>query len=172
MEPEASQVWNDVGSIRSGSSRYRHYSVPPSIQTLPKKPWRKRFLDGFRATVAFIFSKVGICVLVIGYLFIGAAMFQQLEGPEEELIRFHVGNYRSKIVQKLWKITEEYNTLHPANWTLEVSKMMQEYQARIISEAAEGYDGHDIPMPKWTFTGALLYSITVITTIGDAFLYT
>ena len=44
------------------------------------KSWKKRFMDGFRATVAFVFSKVGICVLVIGYLFVGAAMFQQLEG--------------------------------------------------------------------------------------------
>lgn len=158
-------IWNDVGSIRSGSSRYRHYSAPAPPPP-PKKSWQKRFKDGFRATVAFVFSKVGICVLVIGYLFIGAAMFQQLEGPEEELIRFHVGLYRSKIVKKLWKITEEYNTLHPTNWTTEVSKIMQEYQTRIIQEAADGYDGQDIPQPKWTFTGSLLYSITVITTIG------
>ena len=89
-----------------------------------------------------------------------------ISGPEEKLIEFHVGKYRSKIVKKMWKITEEYNTLHPANWTNEVSHIMQEYQSRIIQEAAEGYDGSDIPKRKWTFTGALLYSITVITTIG------
>ena len=73
-------------------------------------------------------------------------------------------------MKHLWRITEEYNTLHPANWTIEVSQIIQEYQARIISEVRDGYDvsavDNDIPGYKWTFTGALLYSITVITTIG------
>merc|ERR1712051_80916 len=98
----------------------------------PKKSWKKQFADGFRATVAFVFSKVGICVLVIGYLFVGAAMFQQLEGPEEAMLRFPVAKYRSKIVKDLWKITEEYNTLHPTNWTDEVTQIMKDYQTFVV----------------------------------------
>ena len=83
------------------------------------------------------------------------------------MIRIPVSKYRSKIVKDLWKITEEYNTLHPTNWTEEVTQIILEYQARIIKEKKErNYDGSDIPKPKWTFTGALLYSIAVITTVG------
>ena len=48
----------------------------------------------------------------------------------------------------------------------EVSELIVEYQARIIDETSRGYDGSDIPKYKWTFSGSLLYSITVITTIG------
>ena len=48
----------------------------------------------------------------------------------------------------------------------EVSDIIREFQARIIEEASNGYDGSDIPKYKWTFSGSLLYSITVITTIG------
>ena len=89
------------------------------------------------------------------------------KGPEEAMIRIPVSKYRSKIVKDLWKITEEYNTLHPTNWTEEVTQIILEYQARIIKEKKErNYDGSDIPKPKWTFTGALLYSIAVITTVG------
>ena len=132
----------------------------------PKSRWSK-FKDGFRAFVAWVFSNVGICVLVVGYLLMGAVTFQQLEGPEEELIVYHhVSVYRNQTVQKLWEITEKWNTLHPMNWSHEVADIMREYQARIITEAASGFDGMDIPNRQWTFSGALLYSITVITTIG------
>ena len=85
------QVWNDVGSIRSSSTstRYRHISaLPPPPPPVPKISWKKRLKDAIRATVAFIFSKVGICVLVIGYLFIGAAMFHQLEGKECNVLAY------------------------------------------------------------------------------------
>ena len=71
-------------------------------------------------------------------------------------------------MDRLWNITEKWNTLHPDNWTEDVSKVIEEFQARIIEEAEErGYDGADKPKTKWNFSGALLYSITVITTIGQ-----
>ena len=44
---------------------------------------------------------------------------------------------------------------------------LQAYQAQVVlAEAEEAFDGNDIPVDPWTFSGALLYSITVITTIG------
>ena len=43
----------------------------------PKSKW-SRFKDGFRTFVAWVFSNVGICVLVVGYLLLGAVCFQQV----------------------------------------------------------------------------------------------
>ena len=54
------------------------------------------------------------------------------KGPEEAMLRFPVAKYRSKIVKDLWKITEEYNTLHPTNWTDEVTQIMKDYQSFVV----------------------------------------
>ena len=48
------------------------------------------------------------------------------------MLRFPVAKYRSKIVKDLWKITEEYNTLHPTNWTDEVTQIMKNYQTFVV----------------------------------------
>lgn len=73
---------------------------------------------------------------------------------------------RTKTVMRLWNITERYNTLHVTNWSSEVVTVIQEYQAEVIAATERGFDGKDIPDNVWNFSGALLYSLTVITTIG------
>lgn len=154
------ELLHDVVSIRSSASRR-----PRSAYVPPKKSLWQRFKDGFRSVIAFIFSNVGICVLVIGYLILGAFMFQHIEEPES-VEESPVVSKRRKAVISLWNITERYNTLHMANWSDEVRSVIAVYQEEVIKAIDEGFDGKDIPDNMWSFSGALLYSITVITTIG------
>jgi len=122
--------------------------------------------DGCRTIIAWIFSNVGICVLVIGYLLLGATMFQAIEGNTEDNSINKIVLLRNETVYCLWNITEKYNLFYPKNWTKEVDSIIKHYQKEIVDAENKGFDGNDIPIKLWNFSGALLYSITVITTIG------
>ena len=152
------ELLHDVTSIRS-SRRPRSTHIPPR-----KTVWG-RFKDGFRSVIAFVFSNVGICVLVLGYLILGAFMFEHLEA--ENLGVSPVVERRALAVARLWNITERYNTLHKGDWEREVRRVVADYQEEVIEAVDKGFDGQDQPSTLWTFSGALLYSITVITTIGE-----
>ena len=179
--------WYEVGSIRSGhysgaggyassignpsiSTRRRIMLPGPLNQPPPKSNWSK-FKDAFRSFVAWVFSNVGICVLVVGYLIIGALTFQQIEGPEEVKISYRVGQYRKDIVQKLWDITDKYNVLEFEKWKSESEAVVMDFQNHVVEQTDNGYDGSDGHPNQWTFSGSLLYSITVITTIGKPFYF-
>ena len=53
---------------------------------------------------------------------------------------------------------------------MEASKVLKNFEQDVIRKAkTEGYDGKegdDDGQAQWDFSGALLYSVTVITTIG------
>lgn len=53
---------------------------------------------------------------------------------------------------------------------ISVGKEILEYQTNIIRAVRNGYDGidDDEESMKWRFPGAFLYSLTVITTIGES----
>lgn len=50
---------------------------------------------------------------------------------------------------------------------MKVRDTLESYQKKVVMAIKNGYDGVD--ENKWTFAGAFLYSLTVITTIGESF---
>jgi len=74
----------------------------------------------------------------------------------------------------LWNVTENLNILHPDNWTVAAEVVMANFTQQIyLATKMKGWDGKPEMQNKdgnevrmWSFPGALLYSITVITTIG------
>ena len=153
---------------RSLSQRSSHSGSRGRHRRAKKSAWQK-FKDLLRSFFAFVFSSVGICVLVNVYLFLGAYAFMELEHPAEIGTRFRVAEYRNSTVDRLWAVTDKFNTLHKANWTEAVRKEVRAFQEHIIGQIGDGYAGLDVPVPKWSYSGSLLYAITVITTIGKKF---
>ena len=68
------ELLHDVVSIRSHTSRHTRRSRTTgnrSVQLPPRRTLWRRFKDAFRTVIAFVFSNVGICVLVLVYLILG-----------------------------------------------------------------------------------------------------
>ncbi len=68
-------------------------------------------------------------------------------------------------------ILEHFNILWYQSWTEAAERILLDYERKIVVAAkTEGYDGkegdndNDV---QWNFSGSLMYSVTVITTIGE-----
>lgn len=123
-----------------------------------------------RKFTTFLFSHIGLCGLVIGYSIMGAFAFRALEAPYEEKKVEQVSRLRQDTVKRLWEITDKLNVLYKDNWTRMVSHEVRNFQTELIAAVKDGYDGKDGGSQQWSFSGAFLYSLTVITTIGKKFI--
>ncbi|KAH7960854.1 hypothetical protein HPB49_024013 [Dermacentor silvarum] len=121
-----------------------------------------------RKFAAFLFSHVGLCALVVGYSVLGAFAFRALEGPYEVRKASQVRALREQTVSRLWDVTAALNVLYKDNWTAAVNEHIREFQLRLVAAVKDGYDGKESGREQqWSFSGAFLYSLTVITTIGE-----
>ncbi|GFU02965.1 hypothetical protein NPIL_451871 [Nephila pilipes] len=183
------ECWRTDPALTGGAGVPTAISTPPCVlemtldstlkknkkkQKPPKKskpssasPGRCRRCCGRFTT--FLFSHVGLCALVIGYSIMGAFAFRALEAPYEEQKASQVGHLRQETVRRLWEITDKLNVLYKDNWTELVEAEVRRFQKELIVAVKEGYDGKEGSGQQWSFSGAFLYSLTVITTIEDTY---
>lgn len=141
------------GSYRGRSGRRRKRK---------RKLWGERIADWTRALIAFLFSNVGIVCLVVGYTIAGAFLFTHIEG--RSLDAGNVIKLRNFTAATLWELTSKENVFSEKLWKAKVRDILENYQKKVVLAIKNGYDG--VEENKWTFAGAFLYSLTVITTIG------
>ncbi|XP_011698760.1 PREDICTED: potassium channel subfamily K member 18 [Wasmannia auropunctata] len=141
------------GSYRGRSGRRRKRK---------RKLWGERIADWTRALIAFLFSNVGIVCLVVGYTIAGAFLFTHIEG--RSLDAGSVIKLRNFTAATLWELTSKENVFSEKLWKAKVRDILENYQKKVVLAIKNGYDG--VEENKWTFAGAFLYSLTVITTIG------
>ena len=121
-----------------------------------------------KSLTTFIFSRVGLCLLVVAYAFGGGVVFQFIEGPHEGRATQGVQRRLHITVEKLFNTSEQSKVLFKSNWTTMARQILEEYQQDLCRQTKRGYQGErfDDDVKQWTFPGAILYAITVITTIG------
>ncbi|XP_036361658.1 potassium channel subfamily K member 4-like isoform X2 [Octopus sinensis] len=140
-------------------------------QKIPKRGFGQKCRSCGLKFVAFLFSHIGLTCLVAGYSILGGYVFMKIEKPFEVTQRSNVGKIRRLAVSRLWNYTENLNILKEEHWKQKVDEKLKYFQLEIFKAVKnEGWDGTDEVSPdyegQWSFSGALLYSVTVITTIG------
>ncbi|XP_050350953.1 uncoordinated protein 58-like [Nymphalis io] len=113
-------------------------------------------------------SQLGLVVLVVMYVLLGAALFEYLESGPEVQKRSAIQRSREECLKELWAITERLNVLYERNWTRLVHEQLRKFESSIVAAARQS-DSQPAELAldtKWTYSGSLIYCITLITTIG------
>ena len=125
-----------------------------------------------------MFSHIGLTGMVIAYAVAGGFIFKHLEQTNEkqECIRAEdlYNPAENETAYKMWDVArnlgQDDDTIDLA--LLEYTKLLRKFRTTVLEL---GYDGKNCsimgepngPGYQWSFAGALLFSVTVITTIGE-----
>lgn len=118
----------------------------------------------------YLFSHVGLCLLVCGYCVGGAFMFQAIEydgdmqkREQDKNMSLDIDVSREKLANDLWKYK------WADNYEEAVDEWLDEYHNN-ISSAIANHKYQGLPMGQivagWAFPSALLFTVTIVTTIG------
>ena len=138
----------------------------------------------FKKITKFLFSHIGLVGLVVIYAVAGGFLFELLEEHQE---RFNCQEAQSEQISRVTKLKQglvayiQYNTTSSVtaantvpdkdNTTVAFAKigsMLQEYRDFVITVSTKYrfYGDNCAVVNKWTYPNALLFAITIITTIG------
>lgn len=75
---------------------------------------------------------------------------------------------REAVTAHLWTMTKSADVIIPEIWLENTTRRLQEFETELHRAMKKaGWDGSEsVDKQQWTFSGALFYSIVVITTIG------
>ena len=84
------------------------------------------------------------------------------------LLQIKAAIFRENFTSEVWDITYYYNTLNEEAWINETNELLYKFQNDTVENIMKGYTGTDVGVKVWTFSSALMYSLTVFTTIGKS----
>ena len=129
-----------------------------------------------KKVLKFMFSHIGLCGMVIAYSVAGGFIFQHLEQTNErmECEKAYEKYYPAEndTMHKMWTIADSYRSEDAKDDALiEFQKVLQNFRKIVLDLGYDGrncslYGEKDGPAYLWNFPGAVLFSVTVITTIG------
>ena len=155
---------------------------------------RHRAVTCLKEFIAFLFSHVGLAGMVVAYSIMGGFLFRVLEVPEEMRKKTEIAAFLEDRIKEILVLVNETTrgcaaaavaagdddgdrdgsrsawTIDGGNFSARLRAIVARYQEKVVLEVkSNGWDGRvatDDGTLQWSFAGALLYAVTVITTIG------
>ncbi|UJR31582.1 hypothetical protein I4U23_019069 [Adineta vaga] len=121
---------------------------------------------------AFMFSRVGLFFVMIGYVALGGGLFQALEAGNEQMMRQSMSEELNTTLYKLWNVILRVNSYpyidKKGNFTLNATQELEKFEETVRQQVRKGFDGRTGPdaATDWNYSGAILYAVTLISTIG------
>ncbi|CAF1030171.1 unnamed protein product [Adineta steineri] len=120
---------------------------------------------------AFMFSRVGLFFVMMGYVALGGVLFQLLEAGNERNMRLEMESKLNLTLGKLWNETLRVNSFpktdKKGNFSLYASRELELFEDTVIKQVQQGFDGRTADSDHdWNYFGAVLYAVTLVSTIG------
>ncbi|XP_056638291.1 TWiK family of potassium channels protein 7-like [Diorhabda sublineata] len=118
-----------------------------------------------RCIVAVLCGRISLFLVMTVYALFGAVLFRTIEGGDDHDAPVDFQKNREECLKELWLITERLNVLYEKNWTKLVTEQLRRFE-RAVVESKRLTDPLNVDSPHWNFGEALLYSVTILTTVG------
>ena len=92
---------------------------------------RELCCEYFRRFIAFLFSTVGSCVLMVSYVILGGVIFQRLEAEQGRAVDVDMQRVKDRHISWLWNLTAAMNVLHPDNWSATALDVLDSYTTQV-----------------------------------------
>ncbi|CAF1964538.1 unnamed protein product [Rotaria magnacalcarata] len=155
---------------RSNSMRRRQAKDPTSNRD-KRLCTKENCLTCCKKFTAFMFSRVGLFLVMIGYVALGGLLFRELEAGNEHDMRRIMHDELTLTLEKLWKGILDANPLPDKekrrNFSIYATNELQLFENTVTRQVDKGFDGRTTNSEHdWNFFGAVLYAVTLISTIG------
>ena len=151
------------------------YAPDVRVEDTEKVLRRKKMMNCCKLFVKYAFSHIGLFLIVICYAAIGASIFEHLEtmNEKEECLKLK-SEYLKKQNDSVHRLHEISTQGLAENETMvSFEKLLGRFRADAVKI---GYDGTECdlmgtevgPSFQWSWSGSLMFSVTVITTIGES----
>ncbi|KAJ3651689.1 hypothetical protein Zmor_017711 [Zophobas morio] len=148
----------------------RYSRSDPEMLDYDKPSVCSSFLHYTWKTITCLLSHITLVSMVVSYCVLGAFTFEALEVHHEKDIKRNISKLRFNMTDHLWNLTNRLDVLREDKFKAGAETYLKEFEGAILKAMTkDGWDGdEDENIVQWTSTGALFYSIIVITTIARA----